>query len=139
MPPDLNPFHLPLEFDDPALRSVLLEPRWSRFWEKKERAWRKARIDPEFDRRSYVDLFIAHRGCCGVCGVFWRRTGKLLAADHSHATGKARGLLCSTCNYDMGKREAAISCGARIRWTPAQFVYLKRSEAGLELLSLARW
>lgn len=132
-----NPFHLPIEPDDPVFRSTVLEARFSRYWERREAAWKKARI--EIDRKGYVDLFIGQRGLCGICGIHWRRTGKNLAADHSHASGQVRGLLCSRDNYDLGSREMAVSCGARVRFTPAQFAYLRRSQAGVELLSLSRW
>lgn len=40
----------------------------------------------------------------GVCWICHRPPKKrALAVDHDHKTGQVRGLLCSNCNYGMGR------------------------------------
>jgi len=39
---------------------------------------------------------------CAICFITEKEHGKLLALDHNHATGKARGLLCQQCNTGLG-------------------------------------
>jgi hypothetical protein len=36
---------------------------------------------------------------CGICG---KKSSKPLDIDHSHRTGKVRGLLCNGCNSGIG-------------------------------------
>ena len=38
---------------------------------------------------------------CAICGGV-NKSGKQLAVDHHHITGKVRGLLCSNCNNGLG-------------------------------------
>ena len=48
---------------------------------------------------QYDAMLAAQEGRCALCG---RRPGRVrLALDHDHATGEARGLLCSTCNREV--------------------------------------
>jgi len=43
----------------------------------------------------------------GVCAIFKRecKSGRNLAVDHCHSTGKIRGLLCTKCNTAIGSLE----------------------------------
>lgn len=43
-------------------------------------------------------LEISQKGKCAICG----QTTKRLCIDHSHKSGKARGMLCQTCNTFLG-------------------------------------
>lgn len=56
------------------------------------------RIKEEYD----YDLVLEAQG--GVCAICKRppRPDKVLTRDHSHATGKFRGLLCGSCNTGLG-------------------------------------
>ena len=45
---------------------------------------------------DYEQLLEAQHGGCAICGRPPRT--RRLHVDHSHATGKIRGLLCFTCN-----------------------------------------
>lgn len=46
---------------------------------------------------EYDDMFEQQSGVCAIC-LESCKTGKRLAVDHDHATGKVRGLLCTRCN-----------------------------------------
>ena len=49
------------------------------------------------------DAMCAEQGnCCYICGKACT-SGKALAMDHDHATGKLRRPLCSRCNLTLGK------------------------------------
>lgn len=50
---------------------------------------------------DWARLFHAQGGKCAICGrqlSFDRNTH----VDHSHATGRVRGLLCHSCNTSLG-------------------------------------
>ena len=44
----------------------------------------------------------AQNGVCAICGSLCK-SGKRLAVDHNHTTGKIRDLLCGNCNGGLGK------------------------------------
>lgn len=46
------------------------------------------------------------RGVCAICEKPEMVSGRRLAIDHNHKTGKIRGLLCSRCNMFLGQLEA---------------------------------
>ena len=48
--------------------------------------------------KEYWDLVSAQNGVCAVC----KTSGNKLHIDHSHKTGKVRGLLCGSCNRGIG-------------------------------------
>ncbi len=50
---------------------------------------------------AYEALFETQKGACAICEK--SQTGRRLAIDHDHATGRVRGLLCNTCNTALGK------------------------------------
>lgn len=65
--------------------------------------------------KQYEDLLITQKGACAICKEPCK-TGRRLAVDHDHSSGKIRGLLCSLCNRTLGgfkdsieKLTAAIS------------------------------
>lgn len=51
---------------------------------------------------EYDAMEAAQGGVCAVCGNACT-SGKQLAVDHCHATGKVRALLCSGCNLALGR------------------------------------
>jgi Recombination endonuclease VII len=54
-------------------------------------------ISPE----RYQEFLLVQGDVCAICGGR-NQTGKDLAVDHSHLTGKVRGLLCNRCNILLG-------------------------------------
>ena len=48
---------------------------------------------------AYQEASTSQNGLCAICG---KSDGRLLSADHDHATGKPRGLLCIKCNLTLG-------------------------------------
>lgn len=42
--------------------------------------------------------------CCAMCG---KQTDRLVV-DHDHGTGRVRGLLCLTCNFELGTIEDSV-------------------------------
>ncbi len=52
---------------------------------------------------EYNRLLCKQGGLCAICGVNkGTKSGRALALDHCHATGKVRGFLCSNCNTGLG-------------------------------------
>lgn len=45
---------------------------------------------------------LLQKGACAICGDELSDNPHLVAADHNHATGAPRGLLCSQCNTALG-------------------------------------
>jgi len=56
---------------------------------------------------TYADYKAMHdkqAGKCAICGAeIGDVMGNRLYVDHDHATGSVRGLLCSACNFGIGK------------------------------------
>ena len=53
---------------------------------------------------DYDVLFFKQEGCCILCGRHHSILKQTLSVDHCHChtTGKARGLLCGSCNRALG-------------------------------------
>jgi Autographiviridae endonuclease VII len=60
---------------------------------------------------AYQSLLEGQNGLCAICNKPETKINlksgkvKLLAVDHDHTTGKIRGLLCQSCNLELGKYE----------------------------------
>jgi hypothetical protein len=77
------------------------------------RAWRAANPGRQvalkrkrrtgFSPEQYQAKLVEQGGRCGICGVEKCSSGNSLAADHCHASGKPRGVLCAKCNTAIGK------------------------------------
>ena len=49
--------------------------------------------------QDYKEMLLRQNGVCAICGG--KQKKNRLAVDHSHKTGKVRGLLCFRCNYGL--------------------------------------
>jgi hypothetical protein len=64
------------------------------------------------------DKMVADRdGCCDIC----KKKDKNLHIDHSHTTGKVRGLLCGSCNRALGLLKDDV------KFLEQAIIYLKKS------------
>lgn len=54
---------------------------------------------------DYDLMFAQQGGCCAMCSRDNNYARKYFAIDHDHFTGKARGLLCTACNWQVGSAE----------------------------------
>jgi hypothetical protein len=52
-------------------------------------------------RDAYTTMVASQDNKCAVCGEQCR-SGRRLAVDHCHKSGKVRGLLCRSCNVGLG-------------------------------------
>lgn len=69
----------------------------------KDRHWEyKLRRNYGMEKGEYLRMLEAQDGLCAMCGGT-NSSGKRLAVDHDHKTGKVRGLLCTNCNSALGK------------------------------------
>ncbi len=69
----------------------------------------KFNITPE----EYDEILIFQNKNCAVCGNNNKKHS--LAVDHSHITGKNRGLLCNVCNYTISRIENDLSLLDKIK------------------------
>ena len=66
---------------------------------------RELGISPEYYDSKYKE----QQGCCAICGIHQSELKRALSGDHSHITGKPRGLLCGSCNPQLGYYEKFIN------------------------------
>ncbi len=65
-------------------------------------AWvRKLQEKYGLTEADYNSMLISQNGVCGICGAD-STPRKHLDVDHSHVSGKVRGLLCRACNQGLG-------------------------------------
>lgn len=53
-------------------------------------------------KEIYDSMLSEQNGVCAICEKTCK-SGRRLAVDHCHSTGKVRGLLCIKCNNTLGK------------------------------------
>jgi ribosomal protein L37E len=54
---------------------------------------------------QYDQMFDEQKGLCAICGKSEIIPNKRLNIDHNHKTGAVRKLLCTTCNFFVGRME----------------------------------
>ena len=83
-------------------------------------SWRRKNIRIRVPLEKYEALVSVQGGLCAIC----RRacsTGRRLAIDHDHATGRVRGLLCAWCNVKLPLLEQfATAASAYLASPPAE-------------------
>lgn len=52
--------------------------------------------------QQYDEMLRSQQGVCAICKGSCA-SGRNLAVDHDHNTGKIRGLLCGNCNQGIGR------------------------------------
>jgi len=57
---------------------------------------------------DYIGLLERQNGVCAICKETCK-SGRYLAVDHCHETGKIRGLLCLECNRGIGALKDSVS------------------------------
>ena len=58
---------------------------------------------------EYNSLLEKQNYRCAICGVHSDEYHQNLSVDHCHTTGKIRGLLCSDCNFMLGRAKDNIN------------------------------
>lgn len=82
--------------------------RAARFKEKDPEAYRTTQRRAALKKlygltiEDYERLLSEQNGVCAICKRVCK-TGRRLAVDHCHETGRVRGLLCANCNHVLGK------------------------------------
>lgn len=55
----------------------------------------------------YNEMWEKQKGLCAICHLANLPTYRRLAVDHNHITGHIRGLLCTSCNLNIGMLDGA--------------------------------
>lgn len=93
-------------------------PERKRIYARRKMLRSKYNISPA----EYDVMFDAQQGTCAICQNPCS-SGRRLAVDHNHRTGKVRELLCARCNVRLGMIESVQS----MRFTIRPFLrYLKK-------------
>lgn len=71
---------------------------------------------------QYEEMIKVHDGKCAICEAGFTST-RNRHIDHSHSTGKVRGLLCTRCNLALGQVEVKNG-----QWLKKAVDYLQKSE-----------
>jgi len=83
-------------------RTRFLYRRWSKNNPKKIKA-KNLRFKFGITLEKYKEILDRQKGLCAICQKEYKpRKNRSLAVDHSHHTGKIRGLLCNVCNRGLG-------------------------------------
>ena len=106
-------------------KEQIKERQRRRSWAKKlSDFWRRLARFYGISREQYEGLLAKQGGVCGICR---KPPQEPLCVDHSHATGRVRGLLCRKCNTGLGSYDDDASLMA------AGIAYLRRAAADDEL------
>lgn len=80
------------------------------------KSYRKWALKAKFNltQEDFNAFLLEQNGKCAICGhlplgIDRYTSGKALAVDHDHSTGKVRGLLCDLCNRAMGQFHDSVA------------------------------
>jgi len=62
--------------------------------------------------KEFADMLADQDGCPAICRDVCE-TGRRLAVDHDHSSGRIRGLLCFRCNTSLARYEQLAAQFAR--------------------------
>ena len=97
-----------------AHKEEIKERQRRRSWAKKlADRWRRLRRVYGISRDEYEALLARQGGVCGICR---KPPQEPLCVDHSHATGRVRGLLCRKCNTALGSLDDDVADGGGIAY-----------------------
>lgn len=68
----------------------------------KQRDWKYNLKKYNLTENEYYEILNNQNGCCKICKTNQIDLNTPLHIDHSHETGKIRGLLCNKCNQGLG-------------------------------------
>lgn len=87
---------------------------WRTTYQHKQAMYRRAATLAKFSltTEEYDAMMVAQAGVCGMCGETCS-TGRRLAVDHDHRSGRVRALLCQRCNRALGQYEAIQKAAER--------------------------
>lgn len=71
---------------------------------RERQVWYRLKTRYGISREQYEAMLEAQDGVCAICKGSCK-TDERLSVDHSHETGKVRGLLCRSCNMRIGVLE----------------------------------
>jgi Recombination endonuclease VII len=110
-------------------KEQIKERQRRRSWAKKlSDFWRRLARFYGISREQYEALLAQQGGVCGICR---KPPQEPLCVDHSHTTGRVRGLLCRKCNTALGSFDDDVSVMA------AGIAYLRKAAADLGTHRLA--
>lgn len=76
---------------------------------------------------EYEKIFESQDGVCAICKRICS-SGRRLAVDHCHMTGRVRGLLCSRCNLGIGQFNDSVELlEAAIEYLGSREAYTRQS------------
>ena len=79
---------------------------WKQWRDKNKEAQVKFLLKYRYDLtpEKYEEMFNAQGGRCALCREVYKRSRRI-CVDHNHDTGAIRGLLCDSCNKNVGVYE----------------------------------
>jgi hypothetical protein len=76
---------------------------------------------------QYQAMLVQQNYGCAICKETGHTNGRAMSVDHDHATGKVRGLLCSSCNTGIGQlKESPVILEAAIKYLSGVTCHLVR-------------
>jgi len=71
---------------------------------KKSHLRSSLKVNYKLTIKEFNKMYRNQKGACAICTV----SGRRLVIDHDHISGKARGLLCDSCNHLLGRANDSI-------------------------------
>jgi hypothetical protein len=96
--------------------------------------YRKSRLPRLYGLTTdeYYDLLAFQSGVCMVCSKKCK-SGRALAVDHDHKTGKIRGLLCASCNQGIGHlKDDPELCALAADYLLGRLMPLRKDDVNVE-------